>query len=251
MFYFDSISSNAFSGANTHYHGDAELYFLTKGQCNYLIDNELFEINEGDLIYIPRGVIHKSSYSGVHSRMLINCSEDFVSGVPLPSYRVYRNESITDEILALFKKIEKEYQLNDSYSQPLIEAAVRALLVLTYRNPNRYRNERQANKNIRQILEYLNENFSANITLGAVSEKYSISPEHISRTFRKETGLNFNDYLSQLRLKKAEGMLKFGNQSVAEIAYECGFNDSNYFSEKFKRVYKQSPLQYRKANRYE
>ena len=159
MFYFDSSSSKVYSGANTHYHPVTEFYFLTNGQCNYLIDNQLYEINEGDLIYIPQGVIHKSSYSGPHSRMLINCSEEFLSSIPLPPYRVYRNESITEEIKSLFLKIEKEYQVGDSYSDLVLEAYLRSLLVLTYRNQNRYRNERQANKNIQQILEYLNENY--------------------------------------------------------------------------------------------
>lgn len=249
MFYVNSTAHQTVGGGGKHYHSAMEFYLLTEGRCNYLIDDELYEIKTGDLVCIPQGMIHKTSYSGRHSRMLVNCSGEFIGNVLLPSYRVFRNEELFLRIKGLFEMMEQEYLQNDAFSETMLEGYMRELLVLLCRHKNRYINERQANQTIRQILEYLHEHYTSNVTLTSLSVQYGISPEHISRTFKKEAGLNFNEYLSQLRLKKAEMMLKFGNESVAEVAFACGFNDSNYFSEKFKTVYKLSPLKFRQKKR--
>ena len=83
----------------------------------------------------------------------------------------------------------------------------------------------------------------------SVAAKSFVSPEHLSRSFKAEIGQGFSEYLSEVRLKEAQKLLE-GEQklSVSEIAYKCGFNDSNYFSDKFKKRYGISPLQYRKAS---
>lgn len=249
MFYFGSTGINNESGYNKHYHSALEFYFLTRGQCNYLIGDKLYEINEGDLVFIPEGVIHETSYSGAHSRMLINCTDEFLSDFPLPQFAVFRNINTINEIKEIFNKIKNEYTLKDSLSTHLINGYMHQLIAITYRNENLYHNKSFANKYLKSALEYIHNNFCSDITLTAIAEKFKVSKEHLSRVFKKETGLNFSEYLSQLRLKKAEEMLCYGNETIAEIAYSCGFNDSNYFSEKFKRLYKLSPLKYRKKNR--
>ena len=87
----------------------------------------------------------------------------------------------------------------------------------------------------------------SDLKLTDVAEEVSISPEHLSRVFKKETGFGFSEYLSLVRLQKAEELLKSEKDlSISEVAYHCGFNDSNYFSEKFKRSYGVSPLKYKK-----
>ncbi len=65
--------------------------------------------------------------------------------------------------------------------------------------------------------------------------------------FKKETGFGFCEYLNLLRLQKAEALLKQSdNLSISLIASECGFNDSNYFSVKFKEMYGISPKKVQK-----
>lgn len=249
MFYVNSAARTTISGGDKHYHSAAEFYLLTEGHCNYLIDDELYEVKEGDLVYIPCGVIHKTTYDGRHSRTVINCPVESFGNVPPPSFRVFRNANVYEEMKGLFAALEREYVRSDAFSLTLMEGYVRAFVALMHRCKNEYVNERHANKTIQHVLSYLHKHYTEDITLQSLSRQYCTSPEHISRTFKKETGLNFTEYLSQLRLKKAETMLQFGTDSIAEVAFACGFNDSNYFSEKFKRVYKRSPGQFRKEKR--
>ncbi len=250
MFYYNSTGFKSIEGgAKHHFHNELEFYFLTKGFCSYLIDNKLYQINEGDLVLIKKGVIHKTTYQGAHARMLINCSEDFAGEIPLPQFTVFRNENIKAKIKEIFLKIEAEYPFSDPLSEPLVKGYMIELFALTTRNKNYYINERQTNQHIERILEYLHKNFCEEITLSSVASDYGISPEHLSRIFKKETGFAFNHYLSMVRLKKAEGLLIHSKQSIAEIAFSCGFNDSNYFSEKFKAAYGKSPLKFRAQNK--
>ena len=85
------------------------------------------------------------------------------------------------------------------------------------------------------------------LSVSEAAQSVGLDPRNFARLFKKETGLNFNEYLSLLRLKKAEYILKSSDASVAEVAFSCGFNDSNYFCEKFKGVYGLPPLKFRKS----
>lgn len=247
MFYYNSTEyKSTTGGAGQHFHNELEFYFLTKGFCSYLIDDKLYQINEGDLVLIRKGIIHKTTYRDSHSRMLINCSEDFVGSVPLPEFTVFRNDNITPKIKELFLKIEAEYPFSDPLSEPLVKGYMIELFALTGRNKNYYTNERHTNEHVEKILKSLHQNYCEDISLSSLAADYGISTEHLSRIFKKETGFRFNHYLSMVRLQKAEGLLIHSKTPISKIAFSCGFNDSNYFSEKFKEAYGLSPLRYRK-----
>ena len=95
--------------------------------------------------------------------------------------------------------------------------------------------------------KYLKKNFTSKISLSVTAKLFSVSPEHLSRIFKKETGIGFNEFITLLRLQRAEAMLKNENgKTISEIAYATGFNDSNYFSDKFKKAYGVVPSEIKK-----
>ena len=250
-FFYNSTAFNTDRSGPRHYHSFYEIYYLIEGVCHYLIEGKLFEMEKGDIVFIPKGQIHKTSYDDVHSRLLINCSGEYLKNADFSEAFVYRNEKHSQEIFSIMKKIESEYLRDDKFSQSLIKGYMQQLLALVYRTENRYKNTRLQNKYVQKALDILEVDFTHDITLSALADKFSISTEHFSRIFKKETGLGFNEYLSLLRLKKAESILKQNtNESISEIAFSCGFNDSNYFCEKFKKIYGMSPLKYRKSMKY-
>ena len=97
---------------------------------------------------------------------------------------------------------------------------------------------------------YIKENFSGDISLGELAKICSVSPEHLSRVFKRDTGFGISEYVSILRLQHAQNLLLTARRlSVLQIANRCGFNDSNYFSTKFKRMYGVSPLKFREDHK--
>ena len=254
-YHFDkdiNIKTTGESWGENHYHNLFEIYFITDGCCTYFIDNKSYNLISGDIILIPEGIIHNTLYKdSIHSRTLINCSRRYipssVASLVQSKQYLYRNPGIIDEVYKLLAEIEKEYTNPDAYSEDILLYHTRMIFYLLLRNSDSCTDQQPGNEYIENAINYLKENFHTDITLSEVAKKYSVSHEHFSRMFKKETGFGFCEYLNMLRLQKAEQLLKENNKlSIAKIAFTCGFNDSNYFSLKFKQTYGIPPCKMRK-----
>ncbi|MDR2951963.1 MAG: response regulator [Treponema sp.] len=94
--------------------------------------------------------------------------------------------------------------------------------------------------------EYIDRNFSgADISLHSTAIYVGISPNHLSTVFAQETGENFIEYLTRVRIEKAKQLLSDTSMKSANIAYETGFSDPHYFSYIFKKNAGVSPREYR------
>jgi AraC-like DNA-binding protein len=255
-FYFHHGMSKRVAETGTswpHYHGLYEIYFMLEGNCTYIIDDKVYNVQAGDIVIIPDGIIHHTKYDDInHSRILVNCKDKYIpealiSGISSGVY-LYRNPFVTDEVREIFRKIEKEYNLRDKLSQEIISCYTHSLFYLLARNADSCQTVDNSNKLIEQAVAYIRENFVTDITLSLLAKKFSVSPEHFSRMFKKETGLGFSKYLNSLRLQYAEQLLRSQQaQNITKIAECCGFEDSNYFSKKFKEVYGVSPKKLQKT----
>ena len=98
---------------------------------------------------------------------------------------------------------------------------------------------------IDSVVRYLKQYHTENITLKDICDYFSCSRSHISHTFKKKTGKNIREFLTDCRLEDAKSLLKYSNLSITEIAYSVGFGDSNYFSNVFKKSVGMSPMKYR------
>lgn len=257
-FYFHHGMSKRVAETGTswpHYHSLYEIYFLEDGNCTYIIDNKVYNVQSGDIVIIPDGIIHHTKYDNIeHSRILINCTCKYIpdslqSSISTGNY-LYRNPFVTDETRKILEKIEAEYNLKDSFSDEIISCHTHSLLYLLMRNTESCIDIDDGNRVIEQAVAYIKENFASDITLSSLAKMFSVSPEHFSRLFKKETGLGFSKYLNSLRLQYAEQLLKNADgQNITKVAEICGFEDSNYFSKKFKEVYGISPKKVQKKSK--
>lgn len=240
-------------GSSHHYHNLFEIYYLKHGKCSYFIDNKSYNIEEGDLVLIPGGIIHKSQYADTdYSRLLINCSKYYIPPsifkIITKLLYVYNNPSIQSEIDNIFDMIEHDYTNRDGFSTDSIRAHLHSLFILLARNENQKSNNCIKNIYTENAIEHIRKNFASDLTLTSVAKLCAISPEHMSRIFKKETGFGFSEYLNYIRLQHAEYLLLHSNLSITEISQKCGFNDSNYFSVIFKKIYGMTPRQLKKQN---
>ena len=235
-----------------HYHSLYEIYFLEEGNCTYIIDNRVYNVQSGDIVIIPDGIIQHTIYDNIrHSRILINCASDYIpasirSSISTGNY-LFRNPFVAEEAGNILEKIENEYKLKDSFSTEIITCHTHSLFFLLMRNTESCVIVDDCNRIIEQAVAYIKENFSSDITLSSMAKMFCVSPEHFSRLFKKETGLGFSKYLNSLRLQYAEQLLRSAErQNITGIAEICGFEDSNYFSKKFKEAYGISPKKLQK-----
>jgi len=94
--------------------------------------------------------------------------------------------------------------------------------------------------------EFIKSNFNtANISLDSTATHVGISPNHLSMVFAQETGENFIEYLTRVRIERAKLLLISTAMKSADIAAETGFNDPHYFSYSFKKNTGFSPREFR------
>lgn len=92
---------------------------------------------------------------------------------------------------------------------------------------------------------YIEQNYSKDIVLDEVSKQLQISPYYFSKLFKKRTGSNFIEYLTNVRIEKAKELLRNSSKSIKEICMEVGYADANYFSRTFKKNVGLSPTEYK------
>jgi two-component system response regulator YesN len=109
-----------------------------------------------------------------------------------------------------------------------------------------YSAEMVKNDYFRNILYYINQNYLKSISLQDISEKFTVNPSYISQLFKKETGINYIDYLTKLRISYACELLKKTDLTVSIISEKTGYNDCFYFTKIFKKKTGNTPSQYRR-----
>lgn len=102
---------------------------------------------------------------------------------------------------------------------------------------------------IEKSIQYIAANYMEKLSLEHISSRVYLNKSYFSEIFKKETGINYNDYINQVRIQKAGELLLAGQHSLSEVAQMVGFSDQNYFSKVFKRITGESPKKYQTKER--
>jgi AraC-like DNA-binding protein len=97
----------------------------------------------------------------------------------------------------------------------------------------------------RHMTAYIHSHYGQDLSLAAFSEKYRLNANYLSEVFKHVTGCNFVEYLNEVRLKKATGLLETPGLSIKDIALGVGYASPEYFHRVFKERYGVTPQQYR------
>ncbi len=104
-------------------------------------------------------------------------------------------------------------------------------------------------KRINKILAYIDENLDSDFSLQTISSIAFYSPFHLHRLFKAITNETLNIYITRKRIERTAMMLIHNKEhNISEIADKYGFNNDSTFSRTFKKVYGQSPSEFRKSS---
>ena len=100
-----------------------------------------------------------------------------------------------------------------------------------------------------KAIEYIEDKLGEQISLEGVAKRCHISSSYLQHLFLKYYGEGISSYIRKRRMERACELLCSSDRTVRDIALNCGFYDTDYFSVSFKKIYKMSPLAYRKAHK--
>ncbi|WP_425531844.1 helix-turn-helix transcriptional regulator [Paenibacillus cellulosilyticus] len=98
---------------------------------------------------------------------------------------------------------------------------------------------------ISKAVDYLKLHFREKIRLQELADRFHLSAAYFGQQFKRETGYSFHDYILHLRIEEARKLLRRTDMLVSDIAAALGYQDSDYFSDKFKAVTGELPSSYK------
>lgn len=99
---------------------------------------------------------------------------------------------------------------------------------------------------VNETLREIHTHYDQDLTLKDLARLYFLNEKHLGRLFLRQTGRTFHQYLLEIRLAKAEELLKSTRMKAIDVAEACGFNSVAYFNRTFSAVYGVPPARYRK-----
>src|SRR5690606_29350289 len=100
-------------------------------------------------------------------------------------------------------------------------------------------------RRIKKVQQYIFDNYKKDIRLNQMADLTGMSPVAFSRFFKLRTGRSLTDYIIDIRLGHATRLLIESRMTVAEICYDCGFNNISNFNRLFKKSKKYAPSEFR------
>ena len=258
------LRPQSFSMSGNHCHSCYELYFVENGECCFLIEDNIHDLHAGDFILVPPMVLHYTRYPSSSCRRTViffrleDVDSDVQEHMPDPEHFFTEPQifqvpaAYREQISGCLRHMISEEKINDARSELLRKFYLQGLLLLCSRVclfmeglPD------QIHTTDQQILEaarYISGHYMDMITTQDVAQAVGFSPNYLSRKFRQLTGIGLHEYLVFIRLHHAAQELLSTTDSITTIAIRCGFSDSNYFKDSFKKKYGVTPRNYRKMS---
>lgn len=258
--YLDAVPPNV----DFHEHEFFEVFFFQSGNVSYNIEGRIYQLRPGDILLTDNRDIHKPEIrpGKPYERYVIWIQPNFLlrvneTGTDLSQcftdasqrkYKLIRPESdVTTHLKGICEKMLRSRD-EDAFGSGTL-AYIYLLEFLVYLNrayfatPEEIRKDVTENEKINEVVAYINDNLTADLTLDQLAEACFISKSHLAHQFKTYTGLTLYQFIIKKRVTVARNMLREG-ALVMEACMRCGFNDYSNFLKAFKREFGRSPKEF-------
>lgn len=242
-----------------HYHDFHEIVIVEHGTGIHVFNGQPYTISGGTICFVRDHDRHL--YEHTDNLCLTNVlyrspeSFQFLAGLNklLPQeqdghypshWRV--NQSTLGQVRQIIAQMEGMEEQVDPHGLANREILFMQLLVLL-RKSSLEEGAADNDARLNQLLAWLEDNYAEEVCWESIAGNFTLSLRTLHRQLKQHTGLTPQRYLNRLRLIKARHLLRHSDASVTDIAYRCGFGDSNHFSTLFRREFDWSPRDIRQG----
>ncbi|WP_099224411.1 AraC family transcriptional regulator [Listeria costaricensis] len=242
-----------------HWHKEIEITFVRKGNIVLRKNNVTKEYQDGTFFIVNSGEIHElnGNFTKGFEVICLIISYDFIKQF-LPNvdnyyFNLEEPVSTYDPLAELFTSILTTFQKNDAFSSLKIQSDLLRIfhLLCCYHLEEKSREKMNAHSSDqldKEILDYIHCHYAEKLSLDDLADHFNFSKEYFARIFKEKFGYTFLNYLTDYRLYRAFPEIIKGNKTIEWISQQHGFPSSKALIRHFKKVYSDTPIQYRKKN---
>jgi AraC-like DNA-binding protein len=227
------------------------IHYVLGGKGYYRVNNTMYRLEEGDAFLIcPDELIYYEAdkkkpwtytwigFQGVKIR-------GYLERTSLPATPVF-HYGHDDRIRLCHEKMFEANQLSGNRDLIMNSILYEYLFLLARKFPREQISpgEKQSIY-VEEALRYLESRYGQELSIKALADELGLDRSHLHRVFKAATGVSPQEYLLDLRIRKASELLKRTDLPVSVIALSVGYEDTLYFSRLFKKKKGQSPTRYR------
>lgn len=233
-----------------HWHGFVELEFFIEGTGTHIYNDTTFQIKPGDAWILSTDDSHQLNLDKGMKSINIALDPDILHEKLRKHLSMFHPLHCTfdeDETRTFLEKVEilwHEQKTRELLSRVKAVSVINEMLVDIARKSST-NTIPVKNSLVNDMVNYLQANYKNNISLAELAHIFSFTPNYCGHLFKQMTGITFNDYLNNLRVKHACKLLLSSNLSIREIAFDSGFNSLEYFYATFKKFYGITPAKYK------
>lgn len=253
-----------------HWHEELEIIYCMEGTLSLMIGKNCYQLTKGDICFINPKELHQFQsedpsliyYAYVFPLERLQLPEQDVSQARFIRPLIDRTLLFPAKVPntgscypLLCSEIETIIRVNETKSpayQLMTKAALLKIIAALAQDglfcdhaSDTSASAGESSARIREISEWLKAHLGEPVTLELAASHFHTSSKYFSRSFKRLFHKNFSEYVGLLRTEAACMLLLTTDNSIAEIACECGYDNTSYFIRKFKEHTGKTPLQYR------
>ena len=248
---------------HSHYHLSGEMIFVEAGEACFSIDGRVYSAKSGSIVFINSFEQHSVEVRSTpyYRYFAIVDAAELERAFPasnLPA--IFRNRPAGfchcvdlsgegDYPLQLFRRLQKEYESREPRSDQMIRSIVEQLLILVSRScPENFAiRESAPSARISEVQRYIEAHFTEDLRISNLADRFFLNHCYLTHLFKEQVGYSPKQYILLNRLSYAQELLETTGLQVTQIAFKCGFGDTNNFIRAFREWYGVSPNQYRQG----
>ena len=282
----EAVRHHRFIMRSRHVHETIELHFILEGQRLMFVDRETYRLSPHSAIVVNHNLIHKTStapgFPPDHHNFILQLDRSrFDQILRVAGLRGFDdfgdrfngvatfNDSDWRLILAViseFKAMCEEDKMGAAVSMEDAHAflylqALELASIFAKARRRLLHAELEANQKVvpetvvktgvhqkvHEVALYLQTHIHESVSLEELAQRFFMSRSYLTRSFRNVTGFSVVEYMTYIRIQKAQQLLRESDRSITEIADLCGFGNITYFEKVFKTTTGHTPVQYRKT----